>query len=411
MFVVATDWLEDEVGQRSGPTQLVDREAIWAPDRILHAGTPIRRRPSAIMPGLRGVVTSSPAHGSSWPFLPNLDDAADTLDETASDNNSSTFQYFQNCRRPYNRIRDTPARTIFSISDTAVNEANPRPSNWIDEPLSVLKYVDDFLGHEKISVRSGTYHFPQNKPVVMVRAKICQDFFSTVSVNAAGVGISVNEKKTQMLCISAGSNEMSSFIETESERIVSQPKLKILGFTFGSKPSATAHLESVCTKFKTRLWLLRNLNKFRVPKEDLTKLYHVLIVPVLDYACVVYHYLLTSEQTHELEQLQSMALKLIWGFKHNYNDLLAMSDSETLHDRRMKMIAAFLQKSVNSERFRELWFPTKTFCHFNLRRERYYDKKYVRTDRLYNSPIYCMRRHLNKGVIPNVKPPDEIVDM
>ena len=241
----------------------------------------------------------------------------------------------------------------------------------------------------------------------MIHAKKYQEFFSIISRNTAAVGMSVNEKKTQMLCISAALTGASSFIETQNERIESQETLKILGFVFGTTPSATAHFNNVCTKFKTRLWILRNLKKARLSKEDLTKLYHVLIVPVLDYASVVYHFLLTAEQTRELERLQGVALKTIWGFKHSYNQLLEMSHSESLYDRRLKMVDSFLAKSVKSERFREHWFPTKTFCHINLRRERFYEEKHARTERLYSSPIYSMRRRLNQGVIPNVKPSDE----
>ena len=71
------------------------------------------------------------------------------------------------------------------------------------------------------------------------------------------------------------------------------------------------------------------------------------------------------------------------------------------------MVDKFLSKSIKNDRFREQWFPTKTFCHVNLRREKYYEEVFARTDRLYNSPIYSMRRRLNEGIIPNVKPSDE----
>ena len=117
-------------------------------------------------------------------------------------------------------------------------------------------------------------------------------------------------------------------------------------------------METMTTKFKTRLWLLRNLRKAGVPKEDLTKLYHILVVPVLDFAAIVYHYLLTAEPSKELERLQATALKIIWGFKHSYPQLLEMSRTDPLHERRLKLIDKFLVKTVQNDRFRNEWFKT-----------------------------------------------------
>ena len=136
----------------------------------------------------------------------------------------------------------------------------------------------------------------------------------------------------------------------------------------------------------------------------MSKLYHILVVPVLDYAAVVYHYLLTNEQASELERLQATALKIIWGFRYSYKELLELSGSDTLYDRRLKLVDGFLKKAVNNERFRCEWFRMKSFCHINLRKELFYEEKFARTDRLYMSPLYCMRRRLNEGIIPGVKP-------
>ena len=217
--------------------------------------------------------------------------------------------------------------------------------------------------------------------------------------------MTVNAKKTQILCISSTkARETSSFIVTADSEIHSQERLKILGFTFSSRPNAAAHLEEVTKKFKCRLWLLRNLKKAKVSNEDLSKLYHVLVVPVLDYAAVVYHYLLTGEQASELERLQATALRIIWGFKKSYAELLELSNSDTLYDRRLKLVDGFLAKVVKSDQFREEWFRTKDFHHVNLRRELFYEERFARTERLYSSPLYSMRRRLNEGVIPGVKP-------
>ena len=401
MFVIAADNLEDRQVNPT-PTHLMDRTPLWDPDAV--HGTPIRRRPSAIMPGLNGVLTSSPAApGVVRRFHPDFDEV-DPLDVSSED---SSFLHLRNCNEPINRIHDTPSKSIRILSRSVMEEANPRPSNWTSAPIAINKYVDDFLGGEKLSTYAGAFHFSASRPILRLHAPQCQDFFNTVSLNAKSVGMSVNQKKTQMICIaSACGREVESFISTDEGPIESQKRLKILGFTFGNRPNADAHMETMTTKFKTRIWLLRNLRKAGVPKEDLTKLYHILVVPVLDFAAIVYHYLLTAEQSKELERLQATALKIIWGFKHSYAQLLEMSGTDPLHERRLKLIDKFLVKTVQNDRFRNEWFKTKTFCHHNLRRERFYEEKYAKTERLYSSPLYSMRRRLNEGIIPGIKPPD-----
>ena len=133
-----------------------------------------------------------------------------------------------------------------------MNEANPRPPNWTDRPLSVNKYVDDFLGCEKLSMYNRLYHFSATKPRVTIYKSNCQAFFNTVSENAFKIGMSVNANKTQMLCIStAHGRDVQSFITTTTEggEIRTQDTLKILGFTFGRKPNANVHMEVIMTKF------------------------------------------------------------------------------------------------------------------------------------------------------------------
>ena len=100
--------------------------------------------------------------------------------------------------------------------------------------------------------------------------------------------------------------------------------------------------------------------------------------------------------TARLEGLQALALKTIYGFDHSYAWLLEDTGLETLQQRRLRLIDKFLEKTLANERFSERWFPTKEFLHIDLRRELYYEEKFARTDRLYNSPLFFFRRRLNE---------------
>ena len=68
------------------------------------------------------------------------------------------------------------------------------------------------------------------------------------------------------------------------------------------------------------------------------------------------------------------------------------SGLETLRARRIVQADKFAEKAAGSDRFAH-WFPMRTSR--TTRGGDKYMESYARCDRLYNSPIYYMRRRLN----------------
>ena len=54
----------------------------------------------------------------------------------------------------------------------------------------------------------------------------------------------------------------------------------------------------------------------------------VFLLPILDYASVVYHSIITKEQSDSLERLQAAALKIIFEWKKSYVELLMDNELE-----------------------------------------------------------------------------------
>ena len=192
------------------------------------------------------------------------------------------------------------SRTILNTTDI--------PNNWKQTNFTVLKYVDDFLGIEKVCTATGIRHLTQNKMHITSKAIQSQHFFDTIEQNATSIGMSVNAQKTQMLCVSSSlhaNNEtyISVGLETK-QRITNTNHLKILGFIFGNKPDISAQYDSMLLKFRRRVWVLRHLKKAKISDGDLLKLYQSLVLPVLDYTAVVYHSMLSKTQEQGLENLQ-----------------------------------------------------------------------------------------------------------
>ena len=105
--------------------------------------------------------------------------------------------------------------------------------------------------------------------------------------------------------------------------------------------------------------------------------------------------MLTATQESELESLQKLALKIVYGVTGvSYESLLEQSGPVTLKERRLKLVDKFILKTSTHPTYSN-WFPARDFIHYNLRSEKIYEEKKARTEHLYRSPLYYYRRRLN----------------
>ena len=142
---------------------------------------------------------------------------------------------------------------------------------------------------------------------------------------------------------------MTSYIRLlDGSKVSSQSELEQLGFTFSSRPTVDLHLEKTAKKFRSRLWFLRHLKKAGVSTEDLLHVYKCFLIPILDYASVVYHSLLTKQQSGGLERLQSSVLKIMYGWSDSYADILQHNGLEYLAERRQRLTDKFIVKTANN---------------------------------------------------------------
>ena len=70
-----------------------------------------------------------------------------------------------------------------------------------------------------------------------------------------------------------------------------------------------------------------------------------------------------------------------------------MSGLETLEKRREKALLKFAQKASSNPQFMD-WFPRNN-NRSSQRTGKEFEEKFARSDRLYNSPLFAMRRALN----------------
>ena len=265
---------------------------------------------------------------------------------------------------------------------------------WIDSLLEVFKYVDDNIIHEKLCLDNLVIDEEGRKVGHAARS---QNLFRQIVRIAEQMGMKVNSLKTLLLCISdSRTYEAGAFIiDSEGNQIESGKAMKILGLHFSAKPDMSAQVDAICQKFRSRVWYLRHLHHNGFNEDELLRVYKSTILPCHDYCSTVFHSSLTLSQSIRLERLQAKALKAIYGYEPSYRELMIKADLTTLRARREERELKFARKCVGSTRFAK-WFPSRPVG--KTRGALTYEEKFARCCRCYNSPMYSMRRRLNKEI-------------
>ena len=188
-----------------------------------------------------------------------------------------------------------------------------------------------------------------------------QNIFRHLVGKAEEIGMVVNTDKTAMVCVSdAASYTADAHIyDDEENRIGFQETIKALGMVFSNRPDMSAQVKSIQRKFRSRLWMLRNLKLSGFNTQELLTVYKTMVLPVVDYGAVVYHSSLNDEQEEALDKLQNAALKCIFGPGLSGRKMRELAGITILRKRRENLCQKFAQKCSVNPLFSE-WFPLKS---------------------------------------------------
>ena len=291
--------------------------------------------------------------------------------------------------------RRSPARIIYSSEEDMTPPLEPTRTclgQWTPRLVEVNKYVDDNLQEEGINFENAH----QIGDMKFKHAIATQNVFRHIVRNAERKGMRVNASKTNMICISDSLNTKNeAFIyDKEGVKICSNDNLKVLGWHFSSKPTVSAHLEVVKRRFRERYWTLRHLKHNGFDNEDLVKVYVAVIRPVAEYMLEIFHSMMNDSQDECLERLQTHALKCIFGPGLSGRRMRDLAGLPTLRERRITQCDKFASKCAASPRF-EHWFPVREVRGRATRNQEKYVEQYARCKRLFDTPLYYMRRRLN----------------
>ena len=183
--------------------------------------------------------------------------------ELPSDESDDEFTCFREGRAPMRILGDTAPELSFRYTGDQIMREFGTPEDWIDPGLKVKVYIDDINNVDKICHTNSVSVTSQEKRLVLAHAQQCETNFNAVKCTAERLKMKVNDNKTQLLCVSGNTdNDIRSYIRTEAgTEIKSGSELKLLGFWFGTRPNASLHIQKISTKFRSRLWAMRNLKR------------------------------------------------------------------------------------------------------------------------------------------------------
>ena len=168
--------------------------------------------------------------------------------------------------------------------------------------IEMFKYVDHTTTVETVPAGLAIRHISSGQPTEQVPAQHTGSFFSKVNVRAGEIGMVINCKKTQLVCISPdnGYSSWASF-DSQGGEIKSQDSMKLLGFVLGSAPGVSHHVAHLRRKFRVRFWSIIHLKRAGISGMRLFRLYAALVWPVIEANSMVYHSMLTGQHSDILE--------------------------------------------------------------------------------------------------------------
>ena len=401
LFCITTDWLGkiNEVPPPTPATVTTPAALRRNRARLSNGDAPVRR---STMSGSAPPTVPHPPQPEeeTRQFAVGLegDEVFDEQHRGGLDVEDSDWEYdFRYFRFKSRHIFDSSDEEEMEVLDQeGIDHLLGQPDGWEEKEIRKCIYIDDYNVIEKVRQRDAIFNLTTAGRVSYAHAPKSQNFFNSLKTDAHAIGMKINDSQTQIICISPSINCCRSYITTsDGVRIESSDKLNLLGFVFSPSPTPHAQLANILARFRKRLWSLRYVKKSGLVAKDLCLAYTTYLrpIPILEYGTIAIHSMLSQEQSDMNETQQSRALKIIYG-DISSGQALVKSGLELLSDRREKAVDRFAAKLIVDPRFSHM-FPLRPEEQRRARSSHKYLELQSKTNRLYNSPFYYMRRRLN----------------
>ena len=256
--------------------------------------------------------------------------------------------------------------------------------------------MDDTTSVECIPKDSVIRHIGPACPTKWAMAIATEDTMGSLVVAAEDIGMRINVKKTQCLCVSNlnGFRTWSS-ITVGGEVVRTTDTMKLLGFILSADGSMDGQVLNIKMKFRARFWSLIHLKRAGITDWALYRIFSIFIRPAIETNCVIYHPMINRTQEGDIERLHKQVLRLCFGPFNFYADQLLLLGLSTLEKRREAAVRKFVGKATKIARFQKDWFKPRLPIGNELRSRRPYLETQARTNRYFQSPLLYYQRTAN----------------
>ena len=200
-------------------------------------------------------------------------------------------------------------------------------------PCDSHKYVDDTTLSELIPSSCFTSDMPQ--------------IFDSLLSWTASNNMQMNTSKTKEMIFWWLSWYSFPLLSTSAGSVERVSTFKLLGLNFDASLSWSVHITVIVAKASKRLYFLKQLNRVRVPPQQLLHFCTTEICHVLKYCTAVWHYAITRSrsQAEQLEFLQKRAIHIIYPFTQgtSYSNILFVAELTSCESRCDQLSRSFFK--------------------------------------------------------------------
>ena len=208
----------------------------------------------------------------------------------------------------------------------------------------------------------------------------------------------INENKTKYMLFSRGNTEVATRLKVNGKTIDRIEETKLVGVWVTTWLDWEKNTREMCRRAYARMTMLTKLKYVGVPVQDLIDIYVLFIRCILEYCSVVWHSSLTVKQANDIERVQKLALKIIFGEKYeSYEKALQLAGLESLSCRRDSKCLQFALKCLLHPVHCEM-FPLNPETGHNTRNREHFIVNKAHTESYRQSAIPYLQRKLNAYV-------------
>ena len=162
--------------------------------------------------------------------------------------------------------------------------------------------------------------------------------------------IYARKTKEMIICFCRNDNHVASIprIVLDDNYIDRVTQANVLGVTLSSDLSWNAHVDTIVSKDRKRVFTIYQLKRAGIRQCDLLRVYVTVIRPVLEYACPVWHSSLPMYLSDHIETIQKRCLRSIFP-GYSYDEARSISKLPTLFERRTKLCQSSFRKMQNAD--------------------------------------------------------------